>query len=285
MLAYLAPRAIPGVESVVGGVYRRTTQSCGYPGVIEVRDHGDGEHLEIVAHLASFTALIDEVVRVRRLFGTDVDPAPALRVLSGDSLLGTLATCAPGIRLPGAWDRFETGVRILLGQQISVQAATTLAGRLVERYGEPIEMSLPPGLTHVFPSPSRLAQADNLADIGIPAARARTVREFAHRFADGNLQLEGTMSLDVLISKLMGIPGVGPWSAHLLAARVFGHPDAFPAGDLGLQRSAARLAGRSGCLGPGELERLSQGWSPFRSAAAAHLWFAAVSDQVQQGRI
>ena len=274
-LRYLAPRAIPGVESVDGGVYRRTTLSCGCPGVIEVRDYGDGQHLEVTAHLPSFAALIDEVVRVRRLFGTDASTAASAE-LSADPFLGPLVEHSPALRLPGAWDRFETGIRVLLGQQVSVAAATTLAGRLVERFGERIEARLPAGLTHVFPSPARIADAEDLAEIGIPASRARTLREFARRFAHGELALEGAASLESMVATLRDIPGVGPWSAHLIAARVFGHPDAFPSGDLGLRRAAATLTGRQSPMSARELDALADRWRPHRATAAAFLWFASL---------
>ena len=278
---YLGPRAIPGVEIASGGVYRRTMHSCGHPGVIEVFDHGDGAHLEIVAHLPSFAALIDEVARVRRLFRTDVDMRPAVAALSGDPLLGALVTAAPGLRVLGAWDRFETGVRVVLGQQVSVAAATTLAGRLVQRYGAPlVGLSLPSGLTHLFPAAERLAEASDLADIGLPKARAASLREFARRFADGVLHLEGTPDLEKLTGTLMEIPGIGPWSAQLLAARMYDHPDAFPANDLGLRRAAARLLGRDDFIPATALVELAEQWRPFRSVAAAYLWRSGASSAI-----
>jgi len=285
LVDYLGPRAIPGIEVIAAGVYRRTMHSCGYPGVIEVRDHGDGLHLEIVAHLPSFGGLIDEVTRVRRLFSADVDPQPAVTALGDDPLLGPLVRETPGLRLPGAWDRFETGVRVLLGQQVSVTAATTLVGRLVERYGDLLTLKLPSGLTHLFPAAERLAQANDLAEIGLPKARAASLREFARRYADGALDLEGTADLDELTGTLVEIPGIGPWSAHLLAARVYGHPDAFPASDLGLRRAAGRLLGRDDLPTPAELGALAERWRPYRVTAAAHLWFSGTGGRIEGGRV
>jgi len=278
ILRYLAPRAIPGVEAVSGGIYRRTTISCGHPGVIEVADHGDGHHIEVTAHLPTFASLIDEVARVRRLFTTDWPCEPAESVLGQDPLLSSLVARQPGYRLPGAWDRFETGIRILLGQQVSVAAATTLAGRLVSRYGDEIALALPEGLHHTFPSAARIAEARDLADIGLPAARARTLQEFALRFADGTLELEGEHDLETIVGTLREIPGVGPWSADLMAGRVYGHPDAFPAGDLGLRRAAAAIAGRDPAMTEARLDALAQGWRPYRATAAAHLWLSSVVD-------
>src|SRR5262249_7932110 len=137
LLAHRRPRAIPGVESVDGGVYRRTISTCGDPGVIELSDLNDGKHLRVVAHLPTLRALIDDVERCRRLFGLDRPPAEATP-LAGDPILGTAVRARPGLRVPGAWDPFETSVRVMLGQQVSVAAATTLAGRLVQALGTPV---------------------------------------------------------------------------------------------------------------------------------------------------
>jgi 3-methyladenine DNA glycosylase/8-oxoguanine DNA glycosylase len=160
---------------------------------------------------------------------------------------------------------------------VTVKGASVLTGRLVERYGERLDLNLPAGLTHLFPTPERIAEADDIAAIGMPAARARSLRAFARCYADGALRLEGMAGLDCLIAALMEVPGVGPWTAHLMAARVFGHPDAFPASDLGLRRSAGRLLGRSEPPSVTELEGLADRWRPHRSTAAAHLWFAGGS--------
>jgi len=278
MLRYLAPRAIPGVEAVSGGVYRRTTISCGHPGVIEVADHGDGHHLEVTAHLPTFGSLIDEVARVRRLFATDWPCEPAESVLGRDPWLSSLVARHPGYRLPGAWDRFETGIRILVGQQVSVAAATTLAGRIAARYGEAIPLALPAGLQHTFPAAERIAEARDLGDSGLPAARARTLQEYARRFAEGALDLEGEHDLDTIVGTLCQIPGVGPWSAHLIAGRVYGHPDAFPAGDLGLRRAGSAVAGCEPCMTSARLKALAERWRPYRATAAAHLWLSSVAD-------
>jgi AraC family transcriptional regulator of adaptative response / DNA-3-methyladenine glycosylase II len=204
--------------------------------------------------------------------------------LRDDVLLGPLVRESPGLRLPGAWDRFETGVRVLLGQQVSVTAATTLAGRLVERYGEPLTLNLPAGLTHLFPAAERLAEARDLAEIGLPKARAGSLREFARQYADGTLNLAGTADLEQLTGRLMELPGIGPWSAHMLAARVYGHADAFPASDLGLRRAVGRLLGRADLLPADELCARAERWRPYRATAAAQLWFAGASGRIEGGR-
>src|SRR5690606_31462601 len=183
LLAYLRPRTIPGVEVVEGGTYRRTTSTHGEPGAIEVSrpsNPRDEQHLHVVAHLPAWTTLIDDVARVRRLFGLDTPPAEATP-LAEDALLGAVIAARPGLRVPGAWDPFETAVRVYLGQQISVKRATNLAGRLVEAFGQPVEGLQALGLTHVFPSAARIADAsvEEIRSIGLPGARARAIREFA----------------------------------------------------------------------------------------------------------
>lgn len=274
MLRYLAPRAISGVETVRDGVYRRVIASCGHFGVIEVRDVGDGAHLEVTAHLPTFASLIDDATRVRRLFQLDRDPGRAHTTLAEDEFIGPLVARAPGLRLPAAWDPFETGVRVLLGQQVSVSAASTLAERLVSHYGTPLRSSLPEGLTHLFPPAERLATAHDLREIGIPARRAAALRAFAAAYAQGELELT-TRSLDEIRGHLEALPGVGPWSAQMIAARAFGHPDAFAASDLGLRRNAARLVGRDDPLSTGELAELAERWRPHRATAAAYIWTMA----------
>ncbi len=274
LLAYLAPRAIPGVEVVDGATYRRTTSTHGDPGVIEVR-RADAQHLEVVAHLPALTTLIDDVTRVRRLFGLDA-PTAAGTGLARDPLLRAAVRRRPGLRVPGAWDPFETAVRVLLGQQVTVGGATTLTGRLVAAFGRPVEGLRALGVTHVFPAATTLAAASEqrLRAIGLPAARARSLRVFARAYADGTIGLDAAEPLDVSLAALQALPGLGPWSAHMIALRATGRRDAFPASDLGLRRAAARLAGAPAALDPLALERRAERWRPHRALAAMHLWLA-----------
>jgi AraC family transcriptional regulator of adaptative response / DNA-3-methyladenine glycosylase II len=166
----------------------------------------------------------------------------------------------PGLRIPGAWDPFETCVRAILGQQVSVRAATTFAGRLVESFGAPSPAPVE-GLTHLFPAPERLAAAP-LERIGLTRARAESIRCVAR---SAQVLRDRPESLEGLIDRLRTLPGVGPWTAHYLAMRAFGEVDAFPAGDLVLRR-ASREASSSA------LERRSAAWRPWRAYAAMHLW-------------
>ncbi|MGI9600414.1 MAG: AlkA N-terminal domain-containing protein [Acidimicrobiales bacterium] len=272
LIGYLASRAIPGVEEVRDGVYRRTILSCGHPGVIEVAPSDTDAHLEVTAHLPTFASVIDEVSRVRSLFATDEDPAEAVAVLRADAVLGPVVRSKPGIRLPGAWDRFETAVRVVIGQQVSVPAASTVTGRVAQRCGQQVDIG-EPALTGVFPTPQSLADAD-LDGLGLTGRRAETVRAVAAAVVDGEVDLSLRADLDHIVDQWCALPGIGPWTAHVLAARVHRHPDAFPASDLGLKRSATRLLGRSTDISTAELEQLSENWRPHRSLAAAHLWFA-----------
>lgn len=275
LVAYLAPRAIPGVEMIEDGTYRRTTSTHGEPGVIEVTDAGDGRHLLVVAHLPALSTLIDDVVRIRRLFGLD-RPSPETTPLAEDPLLGSVVSGMPGLRVPGAWDPFESSVRIFLGQQVTVSGATTLSGRLVAEFGDPVDGLGPMGLTHVFPSALRLAEAslDRLRSIGLTAARATAIRDFARAYADERIRLDGALPLEETVATLLALPGIGPWTAQLIALRAIGLADAFPSGDLGLRRSATRLLGLSEPLSSAALDEVAEAWRPHRALAATHLWIS-----------
>jgi len=274
LLAYLAPRAIPGVEVIEGSTYRRTTSTHGEPGAIEV-SRADAHHLLVVAHLPTWNSLIDDVSRVRRLFGLDTAPAEATP-LAEDPLLADAIAALPGLRVPGAWDPFETAVRVFLGQQVTVGGATTLAGRLVEAFGQPVEGLQALGLTHIFPSAAAIADAStpDLRGIGMPGARAEALREFARAYLEERVRLDAAVPLDEATEALQALSGVGPWTAHMIAYRAMGQRDAFAAGDLGLRRNAARLLGEPAPLDAAALERLAEGWRPHRALAALHLWMA-----------
>ncbi len=225
--------------------------------------------------LPSLPALLPLVERVRGIFDLTADPVRIATDLGRDPLLASRIAIRPGIRVPGAWDPFELAVRAVLGQQVSVRAATTLAGRLVEAFGEPIETSIP-ALTHRFPAAEVLAEAD-VATIGLPRARAETIRALARAVTEGRLVLDGAAGLDGAIASLLSIPGIGPWTAHYIAMRAFREPDAFPAADLGLRRAAARN-GRPPSAAA--LERRAEAWRPWRAYAALWLW----SDPASAGR-
>ncbi len=269
ILRYMDARAIPGVESVADGVYRRVTNTCGYPGVIEVSAGDDGTGLELVAHLPEFTGLLDDVARCRNLFGLDVDYSEARKHLGKDPLLARLFNSQPGLTIPGSWDRFETSIRIILGQQVTVRGASTIAGRIASELGVPVPGLVEIDLGFLFPSANRLAESD-LTEIGIPKARALAIKSFSGAVADGSLDLYDHSELPALLSLLQEYPGIGPWTASMLAMRVFGHMDAFPLGDMGLRKAFAGLL-PSGSAPRGVIEEAARSWRPWRSLAFNYL--------------
>ena len=264
LLSYLAARAIPGVEHVSDETYRRTIVVAGDPGVLELSQGGD-DHLVLVIHLPHWEGLVHLVARARRIANLDLELDEPAAHLARDAIIGPLLRARPGLRPPGMWDPFETGVRVILGQQVTVAAAGTIAGRLVERFGTPVPGLRKLGLTHVFPSATTLAVAD-LADLGLPRARQDTIRSFARAVSEEAIRLDGSVGLDELIASLTAIDGLGSWTANTLALRL-GERDAFPATDLGLRRA---LDSRN----PESFARLAERWRPWRALAAMHLWTA-----------
>jgi AraC family transcriptional regulator, regulatory protein of adaptative response / DNA-3-methyladenine glycosylase II len=260
---YFAARAIPGVEHVTARAYRRTIVVGGDPGVLELSP-GGADHLV----LRTSGPGRDVARRARRIMSLDLDLERATRHLAGDPVVGPLLEARPGIRVPGTWDPFETGVRAIVGQQVTVAGAGTLTGRLVARLGTPAPGLERPALRYLFPPPETVAEAD-LEGIGLTRARARAVRSFARAVAEGAIPLDGGAGLDRLVASIVAVDGLGEWTAHYLALRL-GEPDAFPAGDLGLRRAAARHAPGSKAT----LSELAEPWRPWRALAATHLWLA-----------
>ena len=264
MTAYFAARAIPGVEHVADGVYRRTVVIDGDPGVLELMP-GDGEQLLLRVHLPHWEGLIHIVNRARRIVNLDTDLGESVAVLRREPTMRALIDAQPALRVPGTWDPFETGVRAILGQQVSVSAATRLSGRLVERIGTPVPGLAQLGLTHAFPTAATLADAD-LTDFGIPGSRAAALREFARAVAKDEVRLDRSVGLEELVASISALPGLGPWTAHYIALRI-GESDAFPETDLGLRRTLARYTDEP-------LSDLAERWRPHRALAAVHLWMS-----------
>jgi len=268
LLGYLAARAIPGVEAVVGQTYRRTITVEGDAGVLELAP-GDDDHLLLRLHLPHWAGLIHVANRARRIPNLDLDVEAAERHLRADPIVGAVVAGRPGLRPPGTWDPFEIGVRAIVGQQVSVAGATTLIGRIVARHGTPVGGLAPFGLHHTFPSPAVLAGAD-LDGLGLTGARVTAIGAFAAAVAKDEIRLDGSVPPDELVRSVTAVPGLGPWTADYLALRL-GDPDAFPAGDLGLRRA---LAGpeRADRPGPAALAAVAEAWRPWRAVAATHLW-------------
>jgi AraC family transcriptional regulator, regulatory protein of adaptative response / DNA-3-methyladenine glycosylase II len=273
MSSYLAARAIPGVEHVSASVYRRTVVVGGEPGLLEL-GAGDRDHLVLRAHLPHWEELVHVVQRARRIANLDFDLDEPTSRLADDPTIGPLLRARPGLRPPGTWDPFETGVRAIVGQQITVRAASTITARLVERHGSPAPGLQQLGLTHTFPAPERLVDAD-LDGLGLTRARARAVRAFAGAVAGGALRLDRSTSLEDFVDAVCAVAGLGPWTAHYLALRL-GEPDACPITDLALRRTLARLTPQTTAL-----DALAEGWRPWRALATTHLW-AAFAGNVEQ---
>jgi len=275
IVGFLAPRCIPGVEAVEGQVYRRTILIDGRDGVIELGPGPAGtnglavavRHPDATAH----RAIADRIVRQFDLM-TDI---AAIAVQFGrDPLLAPLVALRPGLRVPGAWDPFELAVRAILGQQVSVAAATTLAGRLAQAYGTPLrlddDLPQPPGLGQVFPPPAALVAADPSV-LRIPTKRAETIAALARAVVAEPALLAGGLPLGELVDRLDALPGIGPWTAHYIAMRALREPDAFPSGDLGLRKAMASAAGLPSFK---EMDARAEAWRPWRAYAALHLWMS-----------
>jgi len=207
---------------------------------------------------------------VARAFGVEFDPAPATAHLARDPRLAPLLAARPGLRVPGAWDPFETAVRAILGQQVSVGAAVQLAGRLVEHYGTRLAASSL-ALGRVFPTPARLAAIDP-GVMRMPGARARTIGNVAAAFMADPALLAFDRPLESTVAALRSIRGVGDWTAHYIALRALRQFDALPASDVGLLRAFVDDAGKR--PSPREFETYAERWRPWRGYAAQHLWAA-----------
>lgn len=270
MLAFLAARATPGVEWVGAGRYRRTIEVSGVGGAIEVSQNADASALRVAVTFPDPRGLLSIVERVRRQFDLFADPSVISAQLGRDPLLRGATRRHDGLRMPGAWDPFELAVRAILGQQISVAAATTIAGRIASTYGACAAMAPTEGLTRMFPTPSALRDA-RLEACGVMPSRADTIRRLSAAVADRKLSLSAIDAGGVRAA-LLAIPGVGPWTAEYVAMRAFGEPDAFPSADLVLRRMAGDCTQRA-------LERRADAWRPWRAYAVMLLWQAASDGQ------
>ncbi|HXJ67209.1 MAG TPA: AlkA N-terminal domain-containing protein [Actinomycetota bacterium] len=273
LLAFLGVRAVPGLEELNGRTFRRSLRTRGGGAVVlSLTPAASSASVALHAAVDEPTELGPVVQAARRLFDLDADPAAIDGVLSRDPALRASVRAVPGLRLPGAADPFETAVRIVLGQQVSVAGARTFCARLVARYGDALEHPAG-GITHRFPSPAALAEA-SLDGVGLTGARVETVRRLAEAVAVGKLDLSGGGDLDETLGVLGELPGVGPWTRDLVAMRVLRHPDAFPVGDLGVRHGAEALGLPAT---PSKLLARAESWRPWRGYAVMHLWRASAS--------
>lgn len=282
LLSFFAARAVAGVEEVEGAVYRRTLRLPHGYGVVALtsaprrpRDRsirGDYAHIECRLRLSDLRDLTAAVQRCRRLLDLDADPATPAAQLERDPLLAPLVRAAPGARVPGSVDGAELAMRAVLGQQVSVAAARTAAARLTQALGEPLVE--PEGaLTHLFPSPDAIADADPAllaaTRVAGPARRRETLRELARVLAEGELTLDPGSDREAVRARLLEVPGIGPWTAEYVALRALADPDAFMASDLGVRRALEAL-GQPG--DPRAAGRAAERWRPWRAYALQYLW-------------
>ncbi len=273
MESFLAVRAIAGVERVEPGRYLRTIDLDGTHGIVIV-EPGDGA-LSVTVRFPQLSALPAIIARVRRVFDLAADPQAIGAQLAEDPQLAPLVQLRPGLRVPGAWDGFELGVRAVLGQQIAVGAAVRLASKLVARFGEPLRLrGESDGLTHVFPHASRLADAD-LSVLGMPRARLQALSSLAAATTADPQLFSTTCDLDEAVARLRGLAGIGEWTAQYIAMRQLREPDAFPAADAGLLRAMADRHGKRPTAK--QLLVKAERWRPWRAYAAQHLWAAVTS--------
>jgi AraC family transcriptional regulator of adaptative response / DNA-3-methyladenine glycosylase II len=269
LVQFLAARAIAAVEEVDRGRYARTVRVPGGSSLVElvpppaaVGGNGTAQVL-LRVRLTGLRGIGQVVSRCRRLFDLDADPQAIAAALAADEALAPLVAARPGLRVPGAYDGFELAVRAVIGQQVSVPAASTLTGRLAARYGTRLDGTAGPAgpLSVLFPRPADLADAD-LAGLGLTTARQATLRALAAACAAGRLNLDPGADPEETAARLAELPGVGPWTVAYILMRT-GDPDAFPGSDLGLRRAMERLG-----LEPGRADQ----WRPWRAYAALHLW-------------
>jgi len=274
LLAFLSARALNGVESVTDEAYARTVRLGKATGWIRVSQAKNTHALKVEFTHSLTPALPVLLRRVRALFDLDARPDLIAKHLRKDRRLAPAIRATPGMRVPGAFNGFEMGLRAILGQQVTVRAATTIASRLVEAFGEPIVTPFAE-LHRLTPAPARIAAASvgDIARRGIVATRARSLIALAEAHESGELCLDGGThpNPDELIDRLAALPGIGPWTAQYIAMRALRWPDAFPKEDIAIRH-------RLGGITANEAEVLSQAWRPWRSYAVMHVWGMAIPE-------
>jgi len=259
VMAFIGERAIPGVESWDGGTYRRSLDLPGGVGVIGLVAHTD--HVAARIELSEWSDLGAAVQRIRRLLDLDSDPAAVDAALGSDPAFALLIETVPGRRAPASVDPYETAIRAVVGQQVSVAGARTVAGRIVEAVGHTLPEPIGE-ITSVFPRPHELAAAPDHA-FSMPGARRDTIRRVAAAIAGGDVGLDVGSDPELAHRQLLALKGIGPWTADYVVMRGLGHPDTFLTNDLGVRHALDGL---------GLVARDAARWAPWRSYAVHHLW-------------
>jgi AraC family transcriptional regulator of adaptative response / DNA-3-methyladenine glycosylase II len=271
MIRFLEARAIAGLEVVTKIRYSRVIELGDVIGSIAVSHAPEQSALRVAVRFPRLSVLSAIIARIRRMFDLSAEPGSIASVLSSDPVMAPLVSVRPGLRVPGAWDGFEIAVRAVLGQQISLKAATQLASRVVSAMGTPVTERIDiPGLTHAFPRPEGF-DVKTLARMGLPDARAAAIAGVATALAAGARLFDPSRDLAEAVARLRSFPGIGEWTAQYIAMRALGESDAFLAGDVGVQRQFA-LHGEP--LSASQLLARAERWRPWRAYAVLHLWMA-----------
>ena len=268
LLDFLTGRGAAGVEAALDGRYLRTVRLGTHRGWIAAEPDRDSvrPQLRVTLGASLLPVLATVLQRLRRLFDLDANPRVIEAQLAADPRLVPLLAATPGLRVPGAFDGFELALRAVLGQQVTVKAATTIFGRFAQAFGEPASTPFAV-LRHYAPTAERVAAAprQQVIGLGLTTRRAQTVQALAQAMASGSLRLEPGVDPEATLAAMQELPGIGPWTAHYVAMRALGWPDAFPDGDLGLLKAIAAPSHRA-------LREAAEAWRPWRSYAAIHFW-------------
>lgn len=267
LLAFLAYRAIPGVEAVSGNSYSRSFVLDGVQGDFQAVFAEDRNVIEVTINYSKSRHLYHIIDRIKSIFDLRADSEQIAAHLARDSLLRPMVKRFPGSRVPGCWDELEVAVRAILGQQVTVKAASTLVSRIVHRHGDPYASSNA-ALTHTFPSAAVLANG-GLDDLGIVGARIQAIQSLARQVQDGSLRIDCTVESGTFIKSICDIKGIGEWTAHYIAMRALNDPNAFPYSDLILRRAAAP---EGETLTPKQLKERAEPWQPWRAYSVILLW-------------
>ncbi|HEY5877209.1 MAG TPA: AlkA N-terminal domain-containing protein [Ilumatobacteraceae bacterium] len=262
VLEFIGGRVIAGIESWDGERYRRSMTLPGGPGIVTLRAATD--HVAADFRLAADSDLETAVLRVRRLLDLDADPEVVDAALSAEPVMARLVAARPGRRSPGSVDPFETSIRAVIGQQISVAGARTVAASLVRAVGQPLDLD-DPAVTHLFPTPAAVVEAPDAA-FPMPGSRRDTLRRLARAVADGDIVLDAGSDQEATRVALLAVKGIGPWTADYVAMRGLSHPDVFLASDLGVRHGLDQLVGATGDRPDPSV------WAPWRSYAVHHIW-------------
>ncbi|HUV58381.1 MAG TPA: AlkA N-terminal domain-containing protein [Acidimicrobiales bacterium] len=286
VLQFLAARAVTGIEAVDGSSYQRSLRLPHGHGVVRLTPGGSGDEgpafVDAELHLSDLRDLSTAVSRCRQLLDLDADPVAVLMALGSDPLIGPLVTNDPGRRVPGTVDGFELAVRAVIGQQVSVAGARTVASRLVLAAGEALPVARGP-VTHLFPTPSALITLanDDPGAFSMPTSRRRALVALAEAVNNGDVVIDPGTDPAELRRALMALPGIGPWTAEYVAMRALRDPDAFMPTDLGIKRAVEALGLP---VNPTQLSALTDNWRPWRSYAMARLWSVPVSPTPKKDR-